>query len=100
MTRRIPPWPWALALLIALVLLTPLAYSSPPDPSWVSGFFDDDDDDNGVVFITSSAATVEPFLLSTWAVFALSWPAPAREPRDLALPQCVSAVDVRAPPVS
>jgi hypothetical protein len=100
MMCRTLPRPWALTLLIALVLLTPLAYSSPPDPVWVSGFFDDDDNDNGVFFITSSTATVEPFLLGTWMVFGVSWPTPARETRGLALPQYFSAVDVRAPPVS
>ncbi len=35
-------------LLAVLVALTPLAYATPPDPVWVSGFFDDDDNDNGV----------------------------------------------------
>ncbi len=92
--------PWVLALLLALVVLTPLAYSSPPDPVWVSGFFDDDDNDNGVFFITSSTATVAPFPLSTWTFFGVSWPAPVRETRGLALAQYFSAVDVRAPPIS
>src|SRR5262249_7255711 len=91
---------WVLALLVALVLLTPLAYSSPPDPVWVSGFFDDDDNDNGVFFITSSTATLDPCPLASWAFFGISWPEPARQARGLSLDQYFSSVDVRAPPVS
>ena len=35
----------ALLRLARLFSLTPLAYASPPDPTWVDGFFDDDGDD-------------------------------------------------------
>lgn len=52
-----------LAVLLALVSLTPLAYASPPDPVWVSGYFDDDDHDDVVVLVTSSGAAVDPFPL-------------------------------------
>ena len=38
-----------LALLPALAVLTAMAYASPPDPAWVSGFFDDGDQDDVVV---------------------------------------------------
>jgi hypothetical protein len=98
MRRRLPPS--LLALLVSLVLLTPLAYCSAPDPVWVSGFFDDDDNDNGVFFITSSTATLDPFPLGGWAFFGVSWPAPARQARSLSLDQYFSAVDVRGPPAS
>ena len=53
----------ALTLLVALLTLTSLAYAVPPDPVWVSGYFDDDDNDNGAFFITSSTATLDPFPL-------------------------------------
>ena len=52
-----------LALVPALVVLTPLAYASPPDPVWVEGFFDDYDHDDVVVFITSAGAVVDAFPL-------------------------------------
>ena len=46
--------------LIACVLtLTPLAYASPPDPTWQLGFFDDDDFDEVVGYITSAAGLAE-----------------------------------------
>ncbi len=61
MSRRIQALLVLVALLPALVVLTPLAYASPPDPAWVSGFFDEGDHDDVVVLVTSTGATVEPF---------------------------------------
>ncbi len=58
-------------LLPLLVVLTPLAYASPPDPVWVSGFFDDADQDDVVVLITSAGAAIDPFPLDR------EWTAPA-----------------------
>jgi len=49
-------------LLVAITALTPLAFASPPDPSWVQGIYDDADFDDVVVFIASGAAVVELFL--------------------------------------
>ena len=49
-------------LLVAITALTPLAFASPPDPSWVQGIYDDADFDDVVVFIASGAAVVEVFL--------------------------------------
>ena len=49
-----------LLVLVALMLaLTPLAYSDPPDPSWIAGFWDDDDFDNVVDCVTSAAALLQ-----------------------------------------
>lgn len=44
-----------LILVASILTLTPLAYADPPDPTWVSGFWDDDDFDNVVGYITSAA---------------------------------------------
>lgn len=38
---------------IVVAMLTPLAYASPPDPSWIAGIYDDGDYDNIVGFATS-----------------------------------------------
>ncbi len=48
-------------MLVALVIaasvaLVPLAYSSPPDPTWFGGFWDDDDFDDVVIAATSTSA--------------------------------------------
>jgi hypothetical protein len=88
------------ALLTALVALTPLAYASPLDPTWVSGIFDDDDNDNGVYFVTSSTATLDPFPLCGWSPSLAFWPARALEDREPAPPQYISTVAARAPPIS
>jgi hypothetical protein len=53
----------ALLLLLGLSGLTPLAYASPPDPSWVRGIYDDADYDDVVVLITSAAAVAAPVLV-------------------------------------
>jgi hypothetical protein len=44
-----------LILVASILTLTPLAYADPPDPTWVTGFWDDDDFDNVVGYITSAA---------------------------------------------
>jgi hypothetical protein len=47
--------PFTLVLVIAvLVALPALAYSDPPDPTWISGFWDDDDFDNVVEAVTNT----------------------------------------------
>lgn len=100
MTCRVSAPALLLALLVTLVALTPLAYATPPDPTWVSGFFDDDDNDNGVYFVTSSTATLDPFPLCGWSPFPTFWPALALEGREPAPSHYISAVDARAPPIS
>ncbi len=47
-------------LLIALLVgLTPLASASPPDQSWLGGFFDDADYDDVVISVTSAVSAIE-----------------------------------------
>jgi len=48
-----------LVLVAAVIVPAPLAYASPPDPVWESGFFDDDDYDDVIVLITSSSFILE-----------------------------------------
>ena len=77
-----------LALLPALAVLTAMAYASPPDPAWVSGFFDDGDQDDVVVLVTSTGATVDPFPLDQ------EWTAPA--PADPVSPAETPSTPTRA----
>jgi len=53
----------ALALILfgSLLVLAPLAYASPPDPTWGSGVYDDGDFDAIVDLITSESGAVEQF---------------------------------------
>ena len=47
----------ALPVVLTLILLPPLAFASPPDPSWVAGFYDgaDGDDVVNLIYETSAA---------------------------------------------
>jgi len=44
----------ALLVLITVLALPALAYSEPPDPTWVSGLWDDDDFDNVIEAVTNT----------------------------------------------
>ena len=46
----------AMVLITIALLLTSLAYASPPDPTWVGGFWDDGDFDDVVIAIGSAVA--------------------------------------------
>ena len=48
-----------LLLLVVAALLTalvPAAYATPPDPTWIAGYWDDGDFDNAVLFLVSACA--------------------------------------------
>lgn len=51
-----------LPIVLALILLPPLAFASPPDPSWVAGIYDgaDGDDIVSLVYETSAANQTTP----------------------------------------
>ena len=87
-------------LLATLVMLTPLAYASPPDPTWVSGVFDDDDNDEVVFLITSSTAAVDPFPLCAWHPIVVSSPALVPQDGVVASTPYASTADARASPLS
>jgi len=97
-------WPLSRTLLLVLMLvlsaLTPLAYASPPDPTWVSGFFDDGDNDDAVFLITSSAATLDPFPLYDSAPVPVREPAPVGQEATLAPCPCFSTAEARASPIA
>jgi len=46
-------------LLLVIGLLTPMAYASPPDPSWIKGIYDGADFDDVVVLVTLGVGVVE-----------------------------------------
>lgn len=49
----------SLPIVLALILLPSIAFASPPDPSWIAGFYDgaDGDDIVSLVYETSAAST-------------------------------------------
>src|SRR5215813_13911419 len=46
----------ALPIVLALILLPTLAFASPPDPSWVPGFYDGADGDEVVSLVYETSA--------------------------------------------
>ena len=92
----------ALATLVVgvIALLTPFAYVSPLDPTWIHGFWDDADHDDVILGIVSDQCVIEPF------------PDPNRGPGDVVVnaalltdespvqPWNRSSVTSRAPPGS
>ena len=48
--------PAVLPIALALILLPPLAFAIPPDPSWVAGFYDGADGDDIVSLVYETAA--------------------------------------------
>lgn len=45
-------------LLLVLLAAVPLAYASPPDQTWLGGWYDDADYDDVVLAVTSAVGTV------------------------------------------
>jgi len=71
-------------LLIPLLGLTPLAYASPPDQTWIGGFYDDADYDDVVLLAMSLAVALADLA-----------PAPALQPRVV---DVLLLLDVEAAP--
>ena len=72
-------------LLVPLVWLTPLAYASPPDQTWIGGFYDDADYDDVVLLALSLAV-------------ALADTAPALDPRTVVV-AVLLLLDAQASPL-
>ena len=50
--------PLLAVLLLAMFVIVPLAYASPPDQTWIGGWYDDGDYDDAVITITATVALV------------------------------------------
>ena len=83
-----------------MLLLTPLAYADPPDPTWVRGMWDDDDFDDVVGYLTSSTALVHTSITCEY-LLAAAWDG-LKPPTFDAFAASVSlrASSPRAPPTS
>ena len=84
-------------LVLVLATLGPLASASPPDPSWIGGFYDAADGDDAILAVTgmdspplTPVAGVEAHALRLGPV------APAAAPAERAF--ALAAPAVRAPP--
>ena len=91
-----------LSVLVALTVatLTPLAYATPPDQTWIAGLYDNADYDDVVALVTSTASvenTPPPHGFELVCV-VMATPA-ARGPRRVASPS-LAFFGPRAPPAS
>ena len=89
----------ALVLLGAVTVLAPLAYATPPDPTWITGFWDDNDHDDVIFLITSDVGAIEPHLIldrNPVDVVVSALPQTAERP---VCPSARSSPPTRAPPV-
>ena len=57
--KATPQLPLVGLILASLIALVPLAYSSPPDPTWLPGLWDNADRDGAVILATSVTSTVD-----------------------------------------
>ena len=53
----------ALLLVVFIAGLAPAAYATPPDPSWLGGYWDDDDFDDVVLLLEGTVAVVPSLTL-------------------------------------
>ena len=84
-------------VLATLVTVVPLAYASPPDPTWVPGFYDNADFDEAVLAVVSvdAATSAEmPILLVSKAVVPVSV-----HRRPVLRDNCPELATDRSPPV-
>jgi hypothetical protein len=94
-------WP-ALAMLLlgAIALLAPLAYATPPDPTWVAGFWDDADFDDVILLITSTLGAVEAQLASDGAPARVAVATSPHHDERLASFEAAASPQPRAPPAA
>ncbi len=90
----------ALLLLVPSVVLTSLAYASPPDPVWIRGIYDDADYDDVVVLITSTAATSAQVVLVDVGPGSLAAEAVVPPAEHPPWSLSCSSLQSRAPPTS
>jgi hypothetical protein len=89
-----------LLLLVCLVTLTPLAFASPPDPTWMDGFFDDLDFDDVVVSLLWAAWAVEVDLLASLTPAPVSVHLVQSGEQPVRSTKVLSAFLGRAPPLA
>jgi hypothetical protein len=89
-----------LVLIVTALALTPAAYASPPDPTWIAGLYDNADFDDVVLFITSGLGGVQPSL--TWSPRVVALVVGVVPSVEISVPTSVSVASgpSRAPPLA
>ena len=88
---------WTTGLLVvALVVLSPVAHASPLDPTWIAGFWDDDDD--AIFLVTSMASVVDMNLVFARVPVPVVASVATLKPESFSA-RTLSPTGSRAPPV-
>jgi len=90
---------WTTGLLVvALVVLCPVAHASPLDPTWIAGFWDDGERDNLISRVTSMASVADMNLVFARVPVPVVASVATLEPESFSAPT-LSPTGSRAPPV-
>ena len=88
----------ALVVMVLIAGLTPAAFATPPDQTWIGGWYDNGDFDDVVVLVTSTASAASTALTAhepaAFHVVGVIVP----PPRPAARPRLAVLADSRAPP--
>jgi len=89
-----------LSLVAAVLALAPLTHASPPDQTWIAGFYDNADFDDVVLFITGGFGAVRPGL--EWSPSIVAPTASLAPPADRPVKSLrrVAPGPSRAPPLA
>ncbi|HKW95442.1 MAG TPA: hypothetical protein VJX92_26385 [Methylomirabilota bacterium] len=88
-------------LLVGLmVVLAPMAWASPVDPSWIKGWYDDADFDDVITFLTSGTVAIPALPIAELLPILASVPAESALDERLGASTPVSSYSPRAPPLS
>jgi hypothetical protein len=90
------------AILIAVMsVLTPFAFASPPDQTWIPGFYDNGDHDDVVLLVTDARGTPVLLVVDRPAPLGLASEAPKPEPPTRIPPSAARrAFEGRGPPIA
>jgi hypothetical protein len=100
-TAMIGPVRLAWLVVTVMIVLTPMAWASSPDPSWIEGVYDDKDFDDVVSYLTSGTLAVPPLPASDLSPMFATAPTELMPPDlQLAAAPLLSFNEPRAPPLS
>jgi hypothetical protein len=89
---------WLLATL--MIVLTPMAWASPIDPSWIGGVYDDGDFDDVVSYLTSGTLAVPALPAADLSPMFAPAPPEAVLDQQVGAAPFLASNEPRAPPLS